>query len=458
MQETSPEIIDSLLQGHNQFFHLQETKSIPYRKQQLLKLKDAIVAFQPLVEEAMWKDLHKSAEETYYTEIMHLLKEVDFHISNLESWARPQRVPTPFYLFPSKSRIHTEPLGTILILAPWNYPFLLLINPLIGAISAGCCAMIKPSPSTPHVAIVVEEMIKSIFDEEYISIIQGGKETNKLLFEQKFDLIFFTGSSKVGKIVMKAAAEHLTPVILELGGKSPCIVDEGADLEISAKRIAFGKTLNAGQTCIAPDYMFVHESVKEILLEKIKKEFHAMFGENIQESEYYGRIVNQESWIRLKSYLGEANIYSGGAADSENKYIEPTLLELESVNSPIMKEEIFGPILPVISFSGLDEVLEYIQSKPKPLALYYFGDENKAEEILEYSQSGGACINDTMIHVSNLHLPFGGVGNSGMGKYHGKESFLAFSHKRSVVTSPTWFDLPAKYPPFPFFPWLKKII
>lgn len=458
MQETSNAIIDSLLKEHRSFFNSQKTKSVTFRLQQLQKLKKAIDKYEKKIEKALWKDLNKSKEEAYLTEISIVKNEIKFHQRNLKGWAKPKSVPTPLQLLPSKSRIHYEPLGVSLIVSPWNYPFQLLINPLIGAISSGCCAMIKPSPDTPTVAKVIDEMISDFFPKDYISVVHGAKETNTRLFSKKFDLIFFTGSPKLGKIVMKAAAENLTPVILELGGKSPSIVDANANLNIAAKRIVWGKFINAGQTCIAPDYLWVHESVKEKLVEKMIQNIKEIYGNNAEESAFYPRIVHQTAMDRLISLLNDGQILYGGNYIKEKRYIQPTLLEPSSIDVPIMQEEIFGPILPILTFNEISEVINYINSNEKPLAFYYFGKNKTARNVIEHTTSGGACINDTLMHVANHHLPFGGVGNSGMGNYHGKESFMAFSNKRSMIKTPTWIDVPFKYPPFKYFKWIKKIM
>lgn len=458
MKETSESTIDKQLVTHRKFIGSQKTKSKTFRLQQLQKLENAIKHYEKRIEIALWKDLHKSAEEAYLTEISIVKNEIKYHRKNLRAWMKPKKVPTPLQLLPSSSYIHYEPLGVALIVAPWNYPFQLLINPLVGAITAGCCAIIKPSPDTPHVAKVIEEMIREYFDPKYISTVHGAKETNTILFRKKFDLIFFTGSPKLGRIVMQAAAENLTPVILELGGKSPCIVDANADLTIAAKRIVWGKFLNAGQTCIAPDYVMVHDSVKSELLNYMMQHIKNMYGENPKESKFYARIVHETAMDRLIGLLNEGELICGGEYDKSERYISPTVIDLPLADASIMQEEIFGPILPVLSFLEIDEAINYINRQEKPLALYYFGKSNKAQEVLQNTSSGGSCINSTLLHVANHHLPFGGVGNSGMGRYHGKESFMAFSNHRAIVKSPTWIDNPFQYPPFKYFNWIKKLL
>jgi aldehyde dehydrogenase (NAD+) len=455
----SPE--KTLLQIHkNQFEYFQThvTKSIDFRLIQLKKLKSVIEGNQEEIQQALWKDLHKSAEEAYLTEIGLVLSEIRLHIRNVSTWAKPHKVHTPLPLFPAKSWTITEPLGVSLIIAPWNYPFLLLMNPLIGAISSGCCTMLKPSPDAPETAKVMEKMIKETYESNYISIVQGGRETNEILLQQKFDLIFFTGSSTVGKVVMKAAAENLTPVVLELGGKSPCIVDKEANLDLSAKRIIWGKLLNAGQTCIAPDYVFAHSQIKDKLLQKMVEQIHEMFGEDGQKNRFYGRIVHENAFDRLLELLKKGELVTGGNFDKSDLYISPTILDKISIEDSIMQEEIFGPILPILTFDDISEPINYINSKEKPLAFYYFGKNRKASDVLRKTSSGGVCINDTVMQIANHNLPFGGVGNSGMGKYHGHESFLAFSNRRSVIRASTWLDLPFKYVPFKWFGLAKRLV
>lgn len=457
MEETSAKDIAEIYKKQRTFFASQETKSIDFRLQQLNKLKKAILQYEDKVNKALWQDLHKSKEEAFLTETSLLIEELNYHIKNLKSWTKPKKVGTPLQIKPSRSKIYFESLGIGLIIAPWNYPFQLTLNPLIGAISAGCCAVLKPSPDTPNVAQIIEEMISEHFPPEYITVVQGGKDANQELFKFPFDIMFFTGSPTVGKIVMKAAAEHLSRVVLELGGKSPCIVNKDANLKVAGKRIAWGKIMNAGQTCIAPDYLLVHKEVKKDLLAEISKSFEEMLGENIANSNYYGRIVTPAAMNRLKKYLN-GDIYYGGKIDLEKKYIEPTILNNIDPEDEIMQEEIFGPILPVMEFEELTEAISYINRNEKPLALYYFGKDKTVKRVLHETSSGGACINDTLIHVANHKLPFGGVGNSGMGKYHGKESYLAFTHERGVVNSTTKLDIPLKYPPYKFFGLIKKIV
>lgn len=450
--------IETQVKAHHNFFATHQTKDINFRLKQLKKLKQAVLKFQPKIEAALWHDLHKSPEEVYLAEISIVLNEIDYHIKHLSRWAKPKRVGTPLFIKPSSSKLIHEPYGVAFVMAPWNYPFQLLINPFVGAISSGCCALLKPAPQTPTVATVIQEMIAETFDPSYVSIVQGNRQENTHLFAQKFDVICFTGSPDLGRMIMQAAAKNLTSVILELGGKSPCIVDKDANLDIAAKRIVWGKLINAGQTCIAPDYLFAHKDIKEGLLTKMKKHIVAMYGDNPQESRFFPRIVNSGAFDRVTSYLEGMEIVTGGQTDRDDLYIAPTILDNVKPTDAIMQDEIFGPILPVMTFDNLDTVLNYVNTHEKPLAFYFFGTQNKAKYMLQHTSSGGGCINDTLVHIANHNLPFGGVGNSGMGNYHGKRSFEAFSHKRGIVSTPTWIDIPLKYIPFKHFKLLKKLV
>ncbi|MEN8138801.1 MAG: aldehyde dehydrogenase family protein, partial [Bacteroidota bacterium] len=396
MTDTSQYIIENKLNKQREFFATNKSKSIDFRLEQLRKLKKVILQNQEKIESALWKDLHKSPEEAYLTEISIVTKEIDNHIRKLKKWSKPKRVSTPLHLLPSSSKIIYEPLGVALIVAPWNYPFQLLINSLVGSISSGGCAVLKPSPDAPTVAKVMEEMISETYNSNYITVLQGGRKTNQILFSQQFDIIFFTGSSKVGKVVIKAAAENLTPVVLELGGKSPCIVDVDANIDIAAKRIAWGKLINAGQTCIAPDYLFAHDSIKNELLDKIEMYINKMYGNNIKESRFYPRIVNGAAMKRLEGILKQGKIHSGGEVDFKHKYISPTIIDNVQPDYLVMQDEIFGPVLPVMTFSNIDETINYINKNEKPLAFYYFGKNKKAKEVLMKTTSGGVCVNDTL--------------------------------------------------------------
>jgi len=458
MNDTAEQIIVEKLESQRAYFATHQTRDIGFRLTQLRQLRQAIDQYREKIENALWVDLHKSPEEAFLTEISIVTGEIDNHIKHLKKWAKPKKVATPIQLLPSSSKIIYEPLGVALIVAPWNYPFQLLINSLVGAISAGCCSILKPSPDAPTIARVMEEMIHEHFAPEYVSVVQGGRETNTRLFAQRFDIIFFTGSPKVGKVVMEAAAKHLTPVVLELGGKSPCIVDADANIDIAAKRIAWGKLINAGQTCIAPDYLLAHQSVKDELLDKIAENIRSMYGPDIQQSRFYPRIVSERAMERLTGLLEQGTIHTGGEVDASEKYIAPTIIDDVSPDFRIMQDEIFGPILPVMTFKHIDEAIGYVNKNEKPLTFYFFGKNKQAKEVLSKTTSGGGCINDTQLHIANHHMPFGGVGNSGTGNYHGRESFLAFSNLRSIVSSPTWIDLPFKYVPFKYFWVLKRIL
>lgn len=424
----------------------------------LKRLRESILRREHELAAALRNDLHKSAYEAYLTETGIVLRELDLHIKNLAKWSQPERVGTPFFLWPSRSRIIREPYGHALVIAPWNYPFQLSMMPLIAAVAAGNVVALKPSHKTPETALVIKKIIDEAFDQQWVSCFVGKTEISTVLLEQKFDYIFFTGSTRVGLIVMEAAAKNLTPVTLELGGKSPCIVDRTAHLRVAARRIVFGKLINAGQTCIAPDYLLVHRDIKDELLGHMKHFITKFYGEDAAKSDDYPRIISQEAAGRLVALMKGEEIYTGGAFDIPARYIAPTILDNVSPDSPIMQEEIFGPILPVLTVGDMNEAVEYINARPKPLAFYYFGHPADGEKIIERTSSGGACINDTLLHVSNPNLPFGGVGNSGMGCYHGRYSFETFSHSRSVLTSKTWIDLSIKFPPFKKISLLKRLM
>ena len=453
---TPTEQITGLAAAQKHYFRTGQTLDISYRLTALRALKAAILKHEKALTDALWADLHKSYEEAYLTEISIVLGEIDNHISNLRSWASPVHRPTPLKMFPSRSRIVSEPLGSTLIIAPWNYPVQLLLNPLVGAISAGCTAILKPSPYVPTVAKALEDLIADTFESEYVTTVQGNRDVNTALLAERYDLIFFTGSPALGRTVMAAAAKNLTPVVLELGGKSPCIVDYDADIEVAARRIAWGKCLNAGQTCIAPDYLLVHSAVKDRLIAALGKEFKALLGEEPQQSKHFVRIVNERAFDRLVGYFKDGDIVVGGQTERSERFIAPTILDNVNPESAVMQDEIFGPIFPVVTFQTTAEAVNFVTSREKPLALYYFGKSGK--QVIRTTSSGGACINDTIMHIANENLPFGGVGNSGMSSYHGKNSFDVFSHQRAVVTTPTWLDLPFRYMPYKLFSLVKKIL
>lgn len=442
--------VDKIIEDHYKFFESKKSRDIDFRINQLRSLKSAIKKYEYKIYEALYKDLGKCEFESYTTEVGFVLNSISHTIKNLKKWAKKEKVKTPLYLFPAKSFIISEPYGTVLIIGPYNYPFQLLVEPLVGALAAGNCVVLKPSENVPNLSRVITEMITETFPKEYIRSVEGGIETNTSLINGTFDYIFFTGSAQVGKIIMEAAARNLVPVTLELGGKSPVIVDESADIRVAAKRIIWGKTINVGQTCVAPDYVVVNNKVKDELIKELKLQIQSFYGKDAMESKDYGKIVNDRHFIRLKNILDKEadKIIYGGKVNREKRYIEPTLIDA-SWEGAAMSEEIFGPILPIISFSNLDEIIGEIKKLSKPLALYLFTENYEVEKkVLEEISSGGACINDTITHLANPELPFGGVGNSGIGAYHGKESFKTFSHRKSVVRKTTKINIPIVFPPF----------
>ena len=444
-------IIRDKFNNSKAFFNTHKTKNLKFRKQQLKLLSKNIKNHENELLDALYKDLGKSKVEAYATEIGMLLKSIKLMRKELKNWSKTKPTATPFYLFPTKSYIKKEPYGTVLIIGPFNYPVQLVFEPLIGAIAAGNTAIVKPSELTPHVAIVIKDIIEDTFDEAYVSVVEGGIEETQTLLSLPFDYMFFTGSEKVGKIVYEAAARKLIPVTLELGGKSPVIVDDTANIKVASERISFGKFTNAGQTCVAPDYILVQRKVKNDLIKALKKTITEFYGENIEKSPDFGRIVNQKHFNRLNDLIQihKDNVVFGGNSSKEDLYIEPTLLDNITNDNKIMKEEIFGPILPIITYDNFDEVLEIIQSKSKPLSLYLFSeDENMTHRVVEELSFGGGAINDTLMHLANPNLPFGGVGSSGIGQYHGKYSFDTFSHMKSYTFKSTRLESSLFFPPY----------
>ena len=456
LTSTNIERIGEIRAKQESYFRSGATLDVRTRKANLVAFEKAVLKWEKPLCEALWKDLHKSYEESYIAEVSILLGEIRTHIRNVGKWTRPQRRPTPMKLFPSRSKIISEPLGTALIISPWNYPVQLLLTPLVGVISSGCTAVLKPSPYVPEVSDVIEKMIRDTFPEEYVAVVQGDRNVNTALLEQRWDMIFFTGSPSFGRAVMAAAAKNLTPVVLELGGKSPCIIDKDADIEVAAKRVAWGKSLNAGQTCIAPDYLMLHKNIKDKFLSELEKAFGELLGDDPQKSEHFVRIVNDAAFERLKGYLADGEVVFGGKTDKDERYFSPTVLDHVSPDSPVMQEEIFGPIFPVQTFSSLDEVIRFVSMREKPLALYYFGSQG--DKVLKHTTSGGSCINDVIMHIANENVPFGGVGMSGMGSYHHKRTFDVFTHYRSVISTPTWIDLPFRYMPYMWFNAVKRLL
>ncbi|MFH4935938.1 aldehyde dehydrogenase [Staphylococcus cohnii] len=443
--------IEQSFHNSKQYFNTHETKSLKFRKKQLKQLSKSIKNYESELLEAFQEDLGKNKVEAYATEIGFTLKNIKLARKELKNWAKTKQVNTPLFMFPTKSYIMKEPYGTVLIIGPFNYPFQLLIEPLIGAIAAGNTVILKPSEFTPNVSGVIQQIIADAFDPEYINIIQGNADTTQTLLQFPFDYIFFTGSEQVGRVVYSAASKNLTPVTLELGGKSPAIIDESANIKVASERICFGKFTNAGQTCVAPDYLLVNRKVKDELISALKKTITEFYGTNIQDSPDYGRIVNKKHYHRLNELLNihHPEITFGGQTDIDENFIAPTILEGTTFDSKIMEDEIFGPILPIIAYDDFDEAIDLIRTKPKPLSLYLFSeDENSSERILNELSFGGGAINDTLMHLANPNLPFGGVGASGIGKYHGKYSFDTFSHDKSYIFKSTRLESSLLFPPY----------
>ena len=441
--------IENLVEKQRLYFTSQQTKSVSKRKQLLKDLRREIKRREQDIYDALYKDFKKSTFETYATEIGIVLSELDHTISKLHNWAKPERVKASLLNFPSTDYIYREPYGTALIIAPWNYPFQLAIAPLIGAVAAGNTTIIKPSELTPHTSALLNDIISAVFISDYVSVVQGGVETSQELLKLRWDYIFFTGSVKVGKIIAKAAAEHMTPNTLELGGKNPCVIDETANLSLSAKRIVWGKFLNAGQTCIAPDYILIKKEKKQEFIKHLKKEIEKAYSKNPENSEDYPRIINKKNFDRLSKMLRNETIVEGGILNENHLYISPTIIDNPKLESDVMKDEIFGPILPILPYTTDDELVKVINSYEKPLSLYIFSKKQSfVEKTLKTFSFGGGAINDTVVHFANHRLPFGGVGNSGIGAYHGKLSFDTFSHKKAITKRATWLDIPVRYAPY----------
>ena len=440
---------DYSISAKKDFFCSRQTQSAEFRIKELKRLKSIIKAHEQAIMEALFLDLHKSPFEAYATEIGIVYDEINLHIRKLKCWMKKKYVSSPITAFPARSYYQYEPFGVSLILAPWNYPFQLSIVPLAAAIAAGNCALLKPSEFSIHTSQLIERMINKNFNNHFIEVMNGDAKVSEQLLGLDFDFIFFTGSPHIGKLVMHAAANRLTPVILELGGKSPCIVDASANINLAARRIIWGKCINAGQTCIAPDYLLVDKNIKDELIIALQQNVLEMFGNNIIENPDYPRIINEANMNRLKSMLTEGKIIFGGEVDENQKFISPTLIDDVPLDAALMQEEIFGPILPIITFSGIEEAVKFVQKRPKPLALYLFTTDKKTEKlVLSNTSAGGVTINDTLMHFTNPNLPFGGIGNSGAGSYHGFTSFEAFSHKKSVMKRFNLLDIPIRYAPF----------
>jgi len=444
-----PPQIETILKNQRAFFATHRTKDVKFRIEQLNKLRFSIISNESKIIDALYKDLHKSAMESYSNEIGMCLAEITHTINNLRAWAKPAKVKWSIMVPLAKACVHSEPYGIVLIISPWNYPLLLSISPLIGAIAAGNCAVVKPSEFSSNTSHVIQDLLGACFDSEYVTVIQGDVVVAQRILQHRFDYIFYTGNGLVGKEIMKVASEHLTPITMELGGKCPCVVDSDIDYKKTARRITLGKFQNAGQTCFAPDYLLVHKSVKRNLVDEMQRTITEFYGQDVRRSKDFGRIINERHYARLLKYLEDGDIVFGGDHDAMEHYIGPTLIENVSPESKVMQEEIFGPILPIIEYSDINEAIALINGRPKPLALYLFSNEKRIQEqVLHETSSGGMCINDNLSHFSLLELPFGGVGASGFGKYHGKWSFDLFSNKKGVMRQAVLFDLKGRYPPF----------
>ena len=446
------EQIEQLVAAQRRFFASGQTLDLAFRRQSLVALRHAISAHESEISAALMQDLGKSASETYMCETGMTLSELSFMLRHLKAFAKKRRVPTPIGQFPSRSFTVREPYGVTLIMAPWNYPFMLLMEPLIGALAAGNCCILKPSAYAPATSSVMGQIIASCFPSDYVALIEGGREENQALLHQRFDSIFFTGGVTVGREVMRAASEHLTPVTLELGGKSPCIIDQTANLHIAARRLAFGKLLNCGQTCVAPDYLLIDRAVKDAFLPLLEQEIQNMVGENALTCGSYVHMINRKHFDRVCALIDPDKVVFGGQADARTLRIQPTILDRVSPDDPVMQEEIFGPVLPVLAYDSIDEALHFVSSREHPLALYLFSEDRALQKrVLASVPFGGGCINDTIVHLATSRMGFGGVGHSGMGSYHGQKSFDTFSHEKSILQKSTLIDTPVRYMPYTRF-------
>ncbi len=441
--------LENLIEEQRRYYKDGKTMSLKYRIGALKRLECALNLWSSKIYRALRQDLNKSKQEAYMCEIGLLLSEIRYAKRHLRSWNKKRRVQTPLAQYISSSYTVRNPYGVVLIMSPWNYPLLLTLGPLVGAIAAGNCCILKPSAYAPATSAVIAEMIKNSYIENYISVVEGGREENSRLLEQKFDYIFFTGGVEVGKLVMRKAAETLTPVTLELGGKSPCIVDETADIKIAARRIVFGKFLNSGQTCVAPDYVLVCKSVSKNLVDEIISCIKNQYGENPLDDDEYVKMINEKHFLRVRGLIDKSRVVYGGKSDRDLRKIEPTIMTDVTPEHAVMQEEIFGPVLPVLEVEDVMQAYDFVRERPSPLALYLFTSNKKIKKMFVNNVSyGGGCINDTVIHLATSKMGFGGIGNSGMGSYHGKKSFDTFSHEKSIIDKKTWFDLPMRYRPY----------
>lgn len=441
--------MDNILKQQKRFFSSGKTLSVDFRLNYLKKLKKVIKLKEKDIFSALYLDLGKSETESYMCEVGLTVDEISYFLKNLKKFSKDKVVKTPITNFHSKSIIKSVPWGNVLVISPWNYPFLLTMEPLVEAIAAGNTVILKPSAYSPATSKIVKEIIEEVFPSDYVAVVTGGREENKTLLSLKFDYIFFTGSQNVGKEVLRKASENLIPTTVELGGKSPCIVDETANINLTAKRLVFGKFLNCGQTCVAPDYVFCHESVKGKLITAIKKEIASQYGVSPLNNKDYGKIINEKHYNRLTQLIDSEKVIIGGNSEKETLKIEPTVMQNVSWDDEIMKEEIFGPILPILVYENIDDVIKTIDSKSRPLALYIFSNNKKSiKKVTEQCRYGGGCINDVVVHLATPEMPFGGFGESGLGAYHGKFGFDTFSHKKSILCKKTWIDLPIRYQPY----------
>lgn len=439
--------MNTQLENQRQFFKTHTTLSVAYRKQALIHLREIILKEEMNICKALKSDLNKSMYESYMCEIGLVLEELKCAIRNIDKWSKDKKVSTPLHQFYGTSFIHPEPYGHVLIMSPWNYPFQLAMVPLVSALTAGNVVTIKPSAYAPETSHMIKKICEECFDSEYVFVVEGGRAENQWLLDQRYDYIFFTGGVTVGKLVMEKAARYCTPVTLELGGKSPCIVDETASLKLAAKRIVFGKFLNSGQTCVAPDYVLVHKSCKDEFIAYLVHYIKKFYGKDALANQDFPKIINQKHYDRLMNLMQNEEIVWGGKGNGEK--IQPTVLDHITWDKPVMQEEIFGPILPILTFDSLDEIVEEVTKREKPLACYIFTTNKENERrLLNEISFGGGCINDTIIHLSSSHLPFGGVGQSGMGNYHGKKGFDTFTHEKSIMKKANWIDLPIRYQPY----------
>jgi len=441
--------IETLISAQRAYFAKGETLGVSFRKAALKKLRSILLARESEINAALYKDLNKSASESYMCEVGMTLAELNYVLAHVDRWAKKHYVPSPLAQFHARSFTVHNPYGVVLIMSPWNYPFMLTMEPLIGALAAGNCCVVKPSAYAPATSAIIRDIIAECFPPEYIAVVEGGRRENQALLDQRFDYIFFTGGVTVGREVMRRAAEHLTPVSLELGGKSPCIVDATAKLDLAAKRLAFGKLLNCGQTCVAPDYLLIDRRIKDEFLGHLKRHITAMIGEDALENDKYVRMVSRRHYDRVMGLIDPEKVVFGGKGDPQTLHIQPTIMDRVTPDDAVMQEEIFGPVLPVIAYDSIDEAIAFINEREHPLALYLFSEDRQVQErFLRAVPFGGGCINDTIIHLATSRMGFGGVGQSGMGSYHGKRSFDTFSHEKSIVQKSTWMDLPVRYMPY----------